>query len=351
MSAAPTAAKRTLGIVTLLSLAVVTVSTHWPGVNLGTPEDPAPDKIMHLVTFGLLTCGAWYAGWFRTLPQLWIAGLLWSALDEWTQGLSPFGRMRDWQDWVANALGVTIAIAWIAATRPIGGWQSRRRRAVRDRALAEVFSHRWAWLVPPAAALIGAAAAYPVFRFVASKSWAMPPRQVIVTGLMVLAFAAAVAAIEILVRMLRPSPFPTLSDRAHIKLLAGPVLAAFGVLILFMVLAQAMLILRPHVATVALAEEWYRRRPQTFRAAIDLALILFLAAWACRRARTLIARRVDLSHERCISCDHTLKGLRVPEGVGRCPECGAPYEVPPDVDSLPAAPLASAAPAVPPGAP
>lgn len=349
MSDPRTIARRRLGVVTALWLVSVTMATHWPSLRLGTPEDPSPDKVIHMLSFALLTAGAWFSGWFRTLPRLWIAGLAWTALDEWSQAIPWLDRVSDLEDWIANAMGVTLAVAWIRATQPMGGWQSRRRRDARDLAFAEVFSRRWPWLVPPTAALMGAAASYPIFLFIAARSWAMPPRQVVTTGMIVMALASAVASIETMVRLMRPSPWPMLTDRAHLKTLAGPVLTAGAALVLLTALAQIALILRPHVATVAVLEEWYRRRPQTFRAAIDLAVILFLAAWACRRARRFMAQRIDRAHELCLRCDHLLRGLPVVQGVGRCPECGAPYERPPDAlaDGAGAASPALAAPSRP----
>lgn len=315
---------------TIVAILVVTTLTHWPRLGIGTPQDPGPDTTIHMVAFGLLTAGVWASGWIRSPRRLWLVGVLWSAADEITQGLPGVARHVEWEDWAANAMGVTVAIAWILATMPVGGWHSRRRRAARDRATAEVFQHWWAWLVPPLAALLGAVAAWPLFAFIGARSWAMPSLQVTLTGMIVLGLASALASIEITVRLLRPSPWPALPDRTHARLVIGPVLAGLALLVLLTALAQAVLLLRPHSTTVALIEEWYRRRPQAFRSTLDLALILLIAAWSCRRARRRVAARVDLSHRRCLRCDQDLRGAARPTGAGLCPECGAPYELPPD---------------------
>jgi len=326
---AKTRARRALSVVTIVSIVLVTTTTHWPRLAIGTQENPGPDKTIHMVAFALLAAGVHFSGWIRSLPLLWIVGALWCAADELSQSLPGLHRVADWEDWIADMFGVTVAVAWIAATRPIGGWQSRRRREARDLAMAEVFRHAWAWLVPPAAAAVGALAAWPLFAFIGERSWAMPSLQVTVTGMLVIAIAAALVSVEVLVRWRRPPPWPGLPDRTHARLIVGPVLAGLALLILLTALAQLMLLLRARSPTVALLDEFYRRRPQTFRSALDLALILLIAAWACRRARRRTAERIDRAHRSCIRCDQDLRGAPNSTGEHRCPECGTPYEVPP----------------------
>ncbi|MBX3354622.1 MAG: VanZ family protein [Phycisphaeraceae bacterium] len=322
-------ARRKLGVVTAFALLVSAVLSHWPGLGLGPPHDPGPDKIVHMVLYALLATGAWFSGWFRSLWMLWIAGVLWGALDEWTQGWAIIGRHRDWEDWVADLMGVSLAVAWIVATKPLGGWESRRRRAARDAAMAELFSKWWPWPAVLLGALIGAAGSLPLFMFIGERSWAMPSRQVVITGLIVVAIASAHAAVEILLRMTVLPKRPLLPDRVMGRLVAGPAIMALLLLVLLMGVAQLTLILRPILRSAAVVDEWYRMRSPTLRAAIDLGLILFLAAWAARRARRRITARIDRAHLECIRCDHSLAGTEATNGVGRCPECGTDYEVPP----------------------
>lgn len=322
-------ARRSLGVVTALALVAMATSTHWPGLRLGTPSDPGPDKILHMVSFGLLTAGAWFSGWFRSLPLLWVVGVLWAVVDEWTQGFAIVDRVSDLEDWWADVMGVTLAVAFILATRPLGGWEARRRRAARDMAMAELFSRWWAWPAVALGTMIGAAGALPVFSFVGARSWAMPNRQVVITGMVVVGIAAAHAAVEILLRATYLKPRPMLPDRVMGRLVLGPALLAFGMLILITAVSQLVLILRPHFAPAALVDEWYRRRSPTLRAAMDLAIILFLAAWATHRARRNIAARIDRAHLACVRCDQALTGATVLDGAGTCPECGTRYELPP----------------------
>jgi len=338
MSDTAARARRNMGIVTALALLINTTLTHWPNLSLGTPQDPAPDKVIHLVGFALLTAGAWFSGWVRSLALLWIIGVAWAALDEWTQGFGIPGRVRDIEDWCANIMGVTIAVAWIAATRPITGWESNRRRAARDDATARLFCRAWPWPLVALGAGLGAAAPLPVFLWISARSWAMPPRQVLITGLIVVAIASAHASIEVLLRMTTLEKRPMLPDRVMARLVAGPVLAALAILILLTALAQLSLGLRLHLEVASLFDEWYRRRSQTLRSAIDLSLILLLAAWATRRARRNVAARINRTHLECVRCDQSLTGLPMKDGRGTCPECGTPYDAPPGVGAAVAAP-------------
>jgi hypothetical protein len=283
-----------------------------------------------MVVYALLAAGVWFSGWIRSLGLLWIAGAVWAALDEWTQGFAIIGRRPDVEDWVADVMGVTIAIAWIVAMRPIGEWETRRRRATRDDAMARLFGQIWPWPTVLVGAAIGSAAALPIFLWIGARSWAMPSRQVVITGVIVIALASAHATVEILLRLTTLEKRPMLPDRVMGRLMAGPVLAAFAVLVLITVLAQVMLALRLHFFVAALFDEWYRMRSQTLRAAIDLALILLLAAWAARRARRNVAARVDRAHLECLRCDQSLTGVPIAGRFGTCPECGTAYEAPPE---------------------
>jgi len=322
-------ARRNLGVVTVMGLLALSVLTHWPGLGLGPSSDPGPDKTVHMLAFALVTGGAWFSGWFRSLTSLWIAAALWAAIDEWTQALPPFNRLRDVEDWAADLLGATLAVAWIVASRPLGGWETRRRRAARESAFGELFSRWWPWPLVALGAIAGAAGSLPIFLWIGERSWAMPSRQVVMTGLMVVSIAAALGTTEILLRLTTLKPQPLLPDRTMARLCAGPALAAFAMLILVMVAAQLVLVLRPLFRPAAMLDDWYRTRSMTLRSAIDLALIVLLAAWACHRARRNVARRIDAAHLRCVRCDQDLTGLETRDGRGTCPECGTVYECPP----------------------
>lgn len=329
MAAESSRARRKLGLATALLLLGLCTMTHWPGFEIGTPSDPGPDKTAHMIAFGLASAGAWFSGWFRSLVLLWIAAAIWAALDEWTQGLPPFRRVSDAEDWLADVLGATLAIGWIAATRPLGGWEARGRRAARDVAVARLFARVWPWIVVALGAVVGAAAAMPIFSYIGARSWAMPSNQVMITGMIVVSIASALATTECLLRLTTYVPRPLLPDRVMLRLCAGPALAALAILVLLTALSQLVMMLRPVFGPAALLDDWYRTRSQTLRSAIDLAIIIGLAAWACRRARRNVAARVDRAHLECVRCDQSLTGLTVSGGRGVCPECGTAYEIPP----------------------
>lgn len=108
---------RTLAVAYLLLLAG---ATHLPQVNM--PPIGASDKLYHFVAYAALAVVV-LAGWELTLGTLqpkhffavWLAGTLYGAIDEITQ--SPFGRVSDASDWMADCLGVVIGLVTYLAVR------------------------------------------------------------------------------------------------------------------------------------------------------------------------------------------------------------------------------------------
>lgn len=81
------------------------------------------DKWVHLLMYGGLALVGWYDA-FRAPCRGWWLGvgfpILWGGLMEVVQGTLTTTRSGDWFDWVADAVGVLIAlpIAWVLV-RPL----------------------------------------------------------------------------------------------------------------------------------------------------------------------------------------------------------------------------------------
>ena len=102
----------------LLYALLLTVATHWPRLAL-SPEIPASDKTIHLIAFGILTILLWRSGLFGPRWLVAIIALAWAGIDEVSQGIPVLHRSVSWHDWIANACGVTCAMAIIWAMRPM----------------------------------------------------------------------------------------------------------------------------------------------------------------------------------------------------------------------------------------
>jgi VanZ family protein len=90
-------------------------------------EFPAPiaffnDKFLHFIAYFLMTI--WFAGSMNPRRYVWlVVGLCTlGAVVEWVQYLLGFGRDADWRDFVADALGVFIALA--LARVGFGNWMA-----------------------------------------------------------------------------------------------------------------------------------------------------------------------------------------------------------------------------------
>jgi hypothetical protein len=87
--------------------------THAPGVKIEGPI-PRPDLIVHMTVFGLWTAlciACAYFGPIWSHRNILIAGIIslsYSAFDESTQVIPAINRVAAWDDWFANAAGVTL---------------------------------------------------------------------------------------------------------------------------------------------------------------------------------------------------------------------------------------------------
>jgi hypothetical protein len=107
-------ARGTFAVVVLVSLAV-----------LFAPESDVPsappgvDKVVHVVLFAALAAsGRWAGIGWRVLASLLV---LYAALSEVLQGVTPLGRSSSVADWLADVAGVLLGLG-------LWGWLARPRR-------------------------------------------------------------------------------------------------------------------------------------------------------------------------------------------------------------------------------
>jgi VanZ family protein len=98
----------------------VLVATLWPRLELNVPGVERPDLIVHFLIFGtfyvLLFASGYLAGasrW-RSLLLPWLVAVVCAGIDESLQAIPLIRRTAGWDDFAANAAGITIGL--IAAT-------------------------------------------------------------------------------------------------------------------------------------------------------------------------------------------------------------------------------------------
>lgn len=347
----------------------LTVGTHWPRLQLGTGEGPAPDKLLHAAAFGVLALLLWRTGWIRSRLLLWATVITWSVIDEASQSIPGLGRQFSLEDAFANILGVTIAVVMLWATAPLGGPVNRLYRdritwSV-ERSLRRPGSVA---LVAAWCALLGAAGGLSTL-VIASVMPAVSYLAYALLGVGIGLVLGAHTGIEFVRRLelerlagpvcyhcgasvdgvsydaegfgacpccgsmlhegqWRPVPVirGTLLQGAMFKSMAlgvGVVMAGFGGYL-------ALLALRPRSEFAQGVIGEYHALAEDLRLVADLGLLVLGLAVAIRLMRKRIARIVDTQHVRCVTCGHDLRATTPVRGMGTCGECGSPFLVLPD---------------------
>lgn len=91
--------------------------THWPRMSIEVEGVERPDLFIHVFAYGVWTgllvasglVGHWRMA--RTSLRAGAIGLVWSALDEWSQSIPIVQRQASWDDAIANWAGVLVATA------------------------------------------------------------------------------------------------------------------------------------------------------------------------------------------------------------------------------------------------
>jgi hypothetical protein len=319
-----------------------------------------------MLAFGGLAVLLWRTRWVKSIWLLVLLMLAWAVADELTQGIPILRRWVTWQDMLAGQLAVILVGAWLWALGPLGGVPSRWRLAFQSFVVADLGAKLGTWLLAAAAGIAGAAvcglAAWIVFR-VAGTVYGNPGN--VIVAAMVGAIAGAQVTVVALLgsraraladqrpcfacgESCRAAPFddsgrgccPSCRSPIHRGQWAPPmqlpmsaalqgvrwgVFTALGLLGLVILLYIALGVLSMRMTWAKeLLGVWQRLTPD-MQLAMDLAVVGVALASGVRAYRSRQARLHDRQHEVCRGCGHNLTGTPLVQGLGACPECGAPF--------------------------
>lgn len=359
----------------LYALLLVTM-THWPGLDIGRPGEPPPDKFVHMYAFGLLAGFLWMTGWVRTPGRLLVIGLSWAALDEWTQSLPVLRRTSSWTDMAASMGGVVVAWSWIAALRPVGGPLNRAQRRLNALLAGEVFSSVAARRGCSAWTALTVAVVLTMFGLV--RYWpqvmaALPsPVPAIIYGAVQAALLGTSLWVWLVIwrkvtaearssrrcpscgfpcadrepdsrgyvvcpRCKAPThvitwrPMPSMNSVDIRRLARKPLLnAAVLLLVIYVGVVAVYLVGRSgHVGTAGQrVASFITRLPRDFTMTMDAVILLGAAALVAHGYRVRFARRFDNQGVTCFTCGHDLRATPTHGGLGACGECGTVFAAP-----------------------
>jgi hypothetical protein len=103
------------------------------------------------------------------------------------------------------------------------------------------------------------------------------------------------------------------------------VFAALGLLALVIVLYIVLLVASMRMTWAKELLGVWQRLTVDMQLAVGLALVGVALASGVRVYRGRQARLHDRQHEVCRGCGHNLTGTPLVQGLGACPECGAPF--------------------------
>ncbi len=335
----------------------LTVGTHWPALGLGTESQPAPDKLIHMLAFGVLTLLLSRARW---MGSPWLAGLavlLWTGLDELTQGMGVLRRISSYQDMLAGMLGVCMATVWLWALGPLGGRANRVRLRWRAFIFADLFCRRDVWLAVGATAGGGGA-------LVGATTWlgASGTRHALTIVFLsatvaAMSFAGAVAGLlynrharrlslqrpcfacggscrgvafddlgrgrcPVCARTVHSGQWSqSVDERLATPKMRSVVIAAVASWITYWIVMEI-------VSRLGLTRElvrWYDTLAGDLQLAVHLTGMGLIVAMTVRLYRLQLAQSYDGQHLRCRACRHSLVGTPLNQGTALCGECGTEF--------------------------
>lgn len=346
------AERRGWRVVLMLAAGLYLVGSHWPRLEMDPvgSDGPSPDKILHFITYFLLSLPAWWTGWFPTLGRLWIAGMLFAAFDEVTQWLLPIDRSITVSDLVCDACGLTAAVAVLAASRPSTDPRSRRRAAQRRIAEAVLLARPSNWMVLGATSALGVVVLVPL-AVIASEALRIEARAMAVAGIAIGAATAGLVGLEFGVhasmRRLRSAsaclhcgapggttslctvcstprdptawfdppgvPAATWLDAVWWPMIRAGVVAAAAILLL---------------GAIEIDRRWFSGESTVARV-VDVAVAIVVLSWGVHGSRLRLAAISSGADRRCIRCGHDLRGLQGERKERSepipCPECGVAF--------------------------
>ena len=150
-------------VVSIVSLSLFLVGTHWPKLRLPEVEGgPSSDKLIHFIAFALLTVPVWWTGWFTRLRSLAIAGVLFALFDEITQELLPIERFANLDDLLCDVSGLFASVSILASLRATGSDRGRLERSMRHAASNLLLSKPLNWANLAVAAALGMVVTVPI---------------------------------------------------------------------------------------------------------------------------------------------------------------------------------------------
>ena len=340
-----------LRIVAVTAVLVLLAGTHYPKLVIGTPGD-GPDKLLHFLAFGIVTALIRLSGIASSaLMAAILVGML-AVFDEFTQEIPGLGRSFDPLDLVADAGGILVALAWIAALGPDrrGPDWFRTSQVRRQAALVLLLAKPANWLHLAIATSLGAMIGG-VFLGVAGRNPIVGPVTMVVVGASAGGIAGLVACLESgrrfsLARIdeskrclscLEPEAVPrcgacgggyeAASDR-RIPSRRIALVATAWIIASAAVLLGGYLLIMPASSVrnwLGAAVRHYDAFGLGFEMMVDATLLGLVGAFVVHRSRRRLSRIADRYGLECLRCGHDLQGT--PGGAGaRCPECGEAFE-------------------------
>ena len=339
-----------LRMVAVTSVLVLFAGTHYPKLVIGTPGD-GPDKILHFLAFATVTVLLRISGITGGVAStLGFVGAL-AILDEITQEIPGLGRSFDPLDLVADACGIIVALAWIAALGPDrrGPDWFRIRQTRRLASLVLLLASPANWLHLAIATSLGGMVGG-VFLGIAGRNPIVGPVTMVVVGAAAGGIAGLVACLESGRRFstnrldaeqrcldcLTPNGFPRCevcggryqgpSDHRipsrRIAMVAtmwtiGSAILLFGGYLLAMPFSSER-------NWMGAAVRQYDALGLNFEMMVDAALLGLVSAFVVHRSRRRMSRIAARYGIECLRCGHDLQGLSE-HAEPRCPECGEAF--------------------------
>jgi VanZ family protein len=371
-------AVRNIRIAWIAALLLIFVTTLWPRLAIGSGESPI-DKFVHAAAFGGLTALFLNTRWLRSIWLSTVLLMVIAAIDEALQAIPQLGRSADLDDWIADVIGIVIAVALWMAVRPVGVGAARligqRRRIAADLLLAKPI----AWLHLATVAALGFAAGAPLG--VLLDSWFVrkapqPWQYGFIGGLLGMAVGvhalweagvrarlrrATVQQPCIVCGTVDPSASPAhasgrctvcghvrcTTDWAPIAPLQGsaemqacivPIVVSMMALVMLSALSIAIVTaLRLRSDVVLRVDTWYQMLPADARILGDLAVVELIGACGLAACRRRLAARVARCGSSCLACGFDLRAT-APEAItGNCHECGGGFVRVPETAAAPIA--------------
>jgi VanZ family protein/DNA-directed RNA polymerase subunit RPC12/RpoP len=335
----------------VLSILVLLAGTHYPKLEIGVPGD-GPDKLLHFLAFAAVTVMLRISGIASTNRMAIIVMTGLAIFDEVTQQIPGLGRSFDWLDLVADACGILVAVAWIAALSPSrtgpDWFKAKERRTMASLRLLLARSTNWLHLGVATAfgSMIGG-----TLLGVAGRNPVVGPVTMVVVGAAVGGIAGVISALEAGRRhaddqirregrclhclvieagspcsccgmLAEPSDDREIPARRSAFIATGVSIVTAAAIAVFYFLA---LNLASRFSWLGTALRRYDALGLNFEMMVDATILGLVGAFVVHRSRRRLVLIALRSGIQCLRCGHDLRGLSTRDGAGKCPECGEAF--------------------------